>query len=222
MINVNDYKIKIIDLNTLKRRGIIKKVIGTLPREGLTVGLDVWARKSPKESFLGLIGICKTLTDKPLKVFVDDLCARMDTGRTVAEQKYYNNLYKKFFINQGCEVYFSSDVLSEKQMARRIYNFSTRLTFNDFVQCLPLEKRVNIEKLSIKECGHLILQLMFLDCIKDICDVAMFGAFSEAVVYMHRQTSNNPLSCVIVPKVPNNLTDIKKLLASLENKFTRK
>lgn len=187
-------------LNELIDSGHVVGTIGDIPPDP-KLGFAVWARKEPKAVFQNFANLARDISSLPLKVFVDDICTIAMTGRTAEEQALINNRYSDFFLGFGCEVYFSSSLYDKSGILSVMLPVAQRLTVNEFIRCLPEEKRHGLETLGLDEVGHALLELALFERMRAYCDSLLIGQFSQAVVVAHRNISLDPLSAIIVPKI---------------------
>ncbi len=204
-------------INKLISASIIKAHMGPL-KNFPKIALVVWARNPPKSAFAYLVEISRIINKKndPV-IFVDDLCSMLDTGRTTVEQALTNAQYENFFTALSCKTIFSSSVMKNHDflsMTRELDPLSKKVTFNEFKNCLPLEKRADIQNLGIVEYYHFLLELWMLDHASTKADTVIAGIFSQAILACHRNVSKKPMTAILLPKV--NETDFEKNYSKIQ------
>lgn len=185
----------------LKQKGVIKKIIGSLPDDP-NLALLVWARKLPKYQFNAFVSLCHHLSSKSLTVFVDDVCAMTTMRRNLYEQLKINEEYQKFFGNLGCNVFFTRELLNCNDnlgTLEQVMDFACKIPLLKFLQSLPKHKRKAMSGLDMGELLHGTIELMCFEKLESRVDGIITGELSLAVAMLHRDISNKPLSVIVIP-----------------------
>jgi hypothetical protein len=210
-------------ISSLIEHGILEKIIGELPPKPLRIALPIWAIKPPKRIFSAFASVAKALTVFPLEVYVDDLCPRLYVHRSSSEQEDINEQFRDFFNELGCSIKFSSEIQSDREGAGFFYELVSKgrqVSFNQFLKCLPKDKRERLMGVELKDMLHTLLELKLLDQISATCNCLIVGRFSQAMVVLHRQTARTPLPALITPKFLNDehVQKYTLLLEQISNK----
>jgi hypothetical protein len=190
-------------LDKLRARGLVAGTIGEISPQA-KLAFNVWARKAPKRPFLAFTALAQTLSEQPMIVYVNDALSMVAAGRTIKDQSLLNDQYRDFFNREGCAVEFSSDIYStnlKDGLLASILEIGNRMSVNEFIRCLPRERRANYSQCSLADCLHALLELTLMEHIGRKCDTLLIGHFSQAIVASHRNLSRNPLAAVVLPKL---------------------
>jgi hypothetical protein len=190
-------------IDLLINQGLVQSIIGKVP-DPMECVLVMWARSKPKPVFKAYIELAKLLSPHPLQVFVDDVCSQTVMKINNDEQKDLNKAYEKYFSDYNCSVTFSSDLYQRvygNKLFSEIIQFAQSITLNEFQRCLPQKKRDMYQFLQLDEILHCLLQLFLFKHIQDKSRVLLIGQFSQAIVALHRDISEEPLSAIVLPKM---------------------
>jgi hypothetical protein len=194
-------------IDNLIKNKFIEKVIGDIPID-LNLGFVVQARSLPKYPFKAFVELSRVLSKKSLCVFVDNLYSQTFLKRTDKEQEILDKEYQIFFKSLGCKIIFSKDIFFKKYSGHLLDSFlkiGKKISYCDFSQCLPEEKRNNILNLGVEEIFHTLIELLLFKYISNECNTLMIGYTSQAIINLYRNIeSNEKLSAIITPKFSSN------------------
>ncbi|MBA4496435.1 hypothetical protein ACFO25_16895 [Paenactinomyces guangxiensis] len=207
-------------IHSLINQGLVQCVMGRIP-DPMECVLTVWARRKPKPVFKAFIELAKVLSPYPLKVFVDDVCSQTVMKISDDKQKNLNEAYEKYFSHYNCSVTFSSHLYERvygDKVLLEILRLGQSITLNEFQRCLPQKKRDKYQSLQLDEILHCLLQLFLFKHIQSKSRVLLIGQFSQAIVALHRDVSEEPLSAVVLPKM-EGLEGIEEYVLQIRGGF---
>ena len=187
----------------------------------VSIGLVLWARRPLGRGHLLNIMLSKIISGQKPFVLVDDLLPRALFDRSIEEQEIISNKYKEFIFNADCKASFTSQLYQSNYFLRQIIYMLKNITYNEFIRCLPMTKKNSeiFEKLSISEVLHTASELFLFEEIKKFgVDTVIIPEFSQAIIALHRNISQNPLKGIITPtfgsssEIEKDIIDMKELL----------
>lgn len=206
------------NLSKLLAHGLITAQMGEVPSQP-TLGFVFMAKKPPKEVYRVFPMLTKCLSSKPLNIFVDDALAKGLTRRSDSEQSQINEAYDKFFSEQGCPVYFASEMykaLGASDLSILLRSIGTKLTYSELLQLLPQEKRTSLDELTLVEPFHAMSELWLMDQMREYdVDTVMLAHSSQAILAAHRNINSSPLSGVFIPKLKEEYP-VEQYIADLQ------
>lgn len=196
-----------------KLLGLDEFILSTMGRVDFTnrLGMVLWARRLPGPGFILHIMLSEMCTGKKPIVLVDDLLPRALFNRDAEEQNKINRVYIDFMEKEGCEITLSSQLLPSSTYFYRVVKMLHRITYHEFLRCLPEKKRISKQfvELKISEALHVGAELMLFEEIRKMgVGTIIIPEFTQAVVAFHRNISAHPLSIIVTPTfTPDNLEE---------------
>src|SRR3989344_1950792 len=194
------------DLQSYQEKKLITKLVGNITEySDRKTALAIQARSAPKDAFIALANLSYQISPHKLIVFIDDLYSQVFLRRSRKEQIQINNQYEKFFKKLNCVTKFSSNLYEihfKGKILKEILKIAEKITLREFIGCLPLQKRLQLENLTLDEILHALMELLLFEVILESrINTLIIGQMSEAILALHRNIeSGNRLSAIVTPK----------------------
>ncbi len=162
-------------------------------------GIVLWANRPPGPGFLMHSVLSEICTYRKPSIFVDDYLPMAVFGRSAIEQEELNREFFSAISGLYSSVHLMSAAMTSSEYLRGVIAMLERITFREFVKCLPEKKTVSGQTtIPVSECLHTSAELFAFEQARLVGTQAIIiPQFAQAIVALHRNISSDPLSAIV-------------------------
>ena len=166
---------------------------------GRPFGIALWANRVPGRGFLMHSILSEICTHQKPCIVIDDYLPMAIFHRSPATQREVNGLYFEALSDNCSAIHLMSSIMESAEYFRQVVTTLDRITFLEFVRCLPEKKLANgFENTVVSEILHTAAELFVFEYLKSIgLKTMIIPQFSQAIVSLHRNISPAPLSAIV-------------------------
>lgn len=166
---------------------------------GHPFGIVLWANRPPGSGFLMHSTLSEICTHQKPCIVIDDYLPMAVFHRSSEKQREINELFFQALSGNYSAIHLMSNVVKSDEYLEKVVAMLGKITFPEFVRCLPEKKLVNgFENVVVSEILHTAAELFVFEYLKFMgLKTIIIPQFAQAIVSLHRNISSSPLSAIV-------------------------